>query len=259
MKFKSRDFIIGIIIIITVVGLFIWQINRERNVERRELASRIRELSPTGGIPRNDDDLLKAIKLYEAQIEINIRDGVQTGTYWKILARRFADKGMHLLALEALDNAKRFNAEDPALYCWEGESALAVARSITGYTRENIDEKVKFYNRAEIAFNRSIELDRDYANPRIGLGTMLTIDLDRPSEAISHLERFLQINTTDINGMFVLAQAYYVTANSEGTSASRAFELNQRAIELYDRIISRSNNPQVIQEAEKNKNIVRNY
>jgi tetratricopeptide (TPR) repeat protein len=73
-----------------------------------------------------------------------------------------------------------------------------------------------------------------------------TFDMNRPrpAEAVVHLERYVQMMPNDLSGMFVLARAHYMTENYEG------------ALELYDRIISKSKDPNVRTEVEKNKEIV---
>ena len=256
MNRKTRDVIIGILIFSFFTGMVVWLYNRESGMKRRDLERHMRELSPMGGVPQGDN-LLKAIQLYEAQIELNIRDGAQAGAYWKILARRFADRGMHVLALEALENAIKYNAEDPALFAWTGDSAFVVARSIVDANADSIAEKQRYYKMAEDAYRRSIELDPDYARPRHGIGELYTRDLGRPLDAISHLERYHLINPNDISGMDLLAEANFLAAR-ETSDVRRSRELNDRAIALYDQIILRSNNQEDVMEAARIREIIRN-
>jgi len=60
------------------------------------------------------------------------------------------------------------------------------------------------------------------------------------------LERYMQIMPNDISGMFVTARAYYMTENFG------------RAIEIYDRIIARTKDPKVKDEAQNNREMIRN-
>jgi tetratricopeptide (TPR) repeat protein len=73
---------------------------------------------------------------------------------------------------------------------------------------------------------------------------LYTFELDRPAEAIPYLEQYLRILPTDIPAMFVLARACYMT------------EDYGPAIELYDRIIARTKDPEVKAEAQNNKDLV---
>jgi tetratricopeptide (TPR) repeat protein len=241
---RVRDIFLGLFVAVIIGGLMVLVYNLERDKEHRELAKRIAVLSPRGGTPRTIEDLKKAITLYENQIELNVKTGVQTGTYWKILAIRLSDKGMNKDAVEAFDRALYYNSSDPTLFYLTGESASIAAASTLHFNADSASEKERYQNLAESAYLRAIELDPTYAKPKLGLGILYTFDMDRPSEALQHLERYQQLVSSDTRSMFVLARAYYMTGDYE------------RAIELYDRIIYRSKDPKLKTEAQNNKEII---
>ena len=243
---KTRETIIGVIVVAAIVAGVFWIYNNERNKVNRDLAKRISALSPRGGPPNTIEGLKEAISLYEAQIERNVQEGAQTGAYWKILAIRLADRGMHRDALDALERAIYFYSDDPTLFYLTGEYASIVAASTVGFSANAGMDKEQYYRLAENGYLRAIQLDAGYARPLLGLGMLYTIDQNRPAEAIPHLERYLQLLSTDLRGMFVLARAYYMTSNYE------------QAIELYDRIIARTKDPKVKAEAQNNINTIRN-
>jgi len=243
---RARDVFFGIFVILIIGGLLWGVVHYSQNKLRTDLAKRIAEISPRGGPPETIEGLRAAIALYEAQIERNVKEGAQTGTYWKILAIRLADKGMHRDALDAFERAIQFIPEDPTLFYLVGESASVVAAATLGFTGNSGTEKEHYIRLAESAYLRSIQLDSVYARPRLGLGILYTFDLNRATEAVPHLERYVELAPNDIKGMFVLARAYYMT------------ESYDRAIELYDRIISRTKDPKVKAEAQNNKEIIRN-
>ncbi|MDR1858338.1 MAG: tetratricopeptide repeat protein, partial [Treponema sp.] len=208
---------------------------------------RIAELSPPrSGVPEGIDNLREAIALYEAQIERNVREGAQTGVYWKILGIRLADKKMHQDAIDAFEQAIRYNAEDAALFFMVGESASIVASSSLGFSASAVANRERYTSLAESAYLRAIQLDAGYAKPLLGLGILYSFDLNRPAEAIPYLERYIEFSRNDVRGMFVLARAYYMTEN---------YNL---ANDMYDRILTRSKDQKVRDEATKNKEIVRN-
>lgn len=242
---QIKEIILGILVVLIIGTAALFLYRHEKSKVHSGLAKRIAELSSRGGPPETIDGLKAAIAAYEAQIELNVSEGAQTGAYWKILAIRLADKGMHRDALDAFERSLHFNTNDPTIYYLIGESAAAVAASVLGFSENSGTEKAHFTSLAESAYLRSIELDADYARPRIGLGILYAYELNRPAEAIPHMERFMELAPNDIKGMFVLARSYYMTESYE------------RAIELYDRIISRSKNPNVKAEAQNNKEIIR--
>jgi len=165
--------------------------------------------------------------------------------YWKILAVRLADRGMYRDALAALERALQFNATDPTLLFLTGESASIIAANALQFSVSSVSEKEHYYRLAESAYLRSIEQDAIYAKPLLGLGMLYTFDLERPAEAIPYLERYINVSSSDISGMFVLARAYFMTRNYE------------EAIALYDRIIARSKDSTVRGEAMNNIDLIR--
>jgi tetratricopeptide (TPR) repeat protein len=241
-----KDAVIGLLVVVIFGALIALVYHYEMNKGYRDLAKRIVGLSSRGKSPETIDDLKKAIALYENQIELNVKTGAQTGVYWKILAIRLADKGMHKDALGAFERALYYKTDDPTLFYLTGESASMAAASTLNFNSNSPEERERYLNLAESAYMRSIDLDPTYAKPRIGLGILYTFDMDRPSDALPHLERYLQIAPSDIRGMFVTARAYFMTENYE------------RAIELYGRITARTKDSKVKAEAQNNMEIIRN-
>ncbi|MCL2805362.1 MAG: tetratricopeptide repeat protein [Treponema sp.] len=241
---KLKEFLIAIIIL-CVVGSLVYFIYKGTSARTsRELARRMTEISPRGGPPETIDGLRRAIALYEDQIERNVREGAQTGVYWKILAMRLSDRNMHNDALEALERAIYYNTDDAVLYYLTGVSAGSVAKSIVGFSVNAEREREHFYNLAEKSYLRALELDITYTRPMYGLGILYVFELDRPSDAIAHLERYLQIIPSDISAMFVLARANFMLENYS------------RAIEIYDRIADRSKDKNIREEALNLKDVI---
>ena len=241
---RTKDFIIAILIIAAAAALIIFMYQRGSTRTNRELARRIAEISPRGGTPETIEGLRQAIAIYEDQIERNVREGAQTGVYWKILAIRLADRNMHNDALYALERAIYFNTEDPTLFYLTGVSAASAAKSIVGFTTNAQREREHFYNLAENAYKRALELDITYTKPMYGLGILYVYELNRPQDAIVYLERSLQIFPSDIPAMFVLASAYYMTNNL------------RRAVDMYDRIVTRTRDNNIREEALNNRDFL---
>jgi len=243
---RTRDVIFGIFVILIIGGTLVGVYRYLQNNTRSDLAKRIAALSPRGGPPETIEGLRQAIALYEEQIERNVKEGAQTGAYWKILAIRLADKGMHRDALDAFERALQYNPDDPTLFFLIGESASIVAAATLGFSGNSGTEKERYIQLAESAYLRSIKLDAAYAKPLLGLGILYTFDLNRAQEAVPYLEHYVRLTPNDVKGMFVLARAYYMTENYDS------------AVELYDRIISRTKDPKIKAEAQNNKEIIRN-
>ena len=201
------------------------------------------------------EGLRNAIAIYEKQIERHVEDVSKTAAYWKILAVRLQDRGLHGEALEALGRAVYHAPEDPLLHYYTGISAGIMAKSFHAFPEGNLgtgglrrelpgrdnSDRMKFFTLAEKAFLRAIELDDRYLRPRYSLGVLYVFDLDRPEDAIPHLERYLEISRNDVDTMFVLARAFYMIRDYKA------------ALALYDRIITLTTSEQKRIDAQNNR------
>jgi len=239
MKFKQRGRIVGLLVLILIAGIILGFYQFEKQRDRYNLARRIAELSPRGGVPTTIEGLRSAIAIYEGAIADHVRDAAQTGAYWKILAVRLADRGMHQDALDALERTIRFNGEDPTIFYLTGVSAAIVAKN--SFTQGDID---RYFAMAERAYLRALELDNTYAKPCYGLGILYTFELERPAEAIPQLEKYLDLMSRDVDGMFALARAYYMTENYV------------KAVDLYDRIMVTTKDETKKNEARNNRDYI---
>jgi tetratricopeptide (TPR) repeat protein len=246
MKIK-KDIVTGLTVIMVIAAAVIGFNLYRGNSARSALANRIAELSPRGGgPPASIEGLREAIALYEAHIEQYVKDAAQTGVYWKILATRLQDKGLHGEALGALARAIEYTPEEATLHYLQGLSAAIMAKSSydNAVMKNGLTQQSYYFALAEQSYLRAVQLDHDYGRPLYGLGVLYAFELNRPEEAVPCLERYLEISKNNVDGMFVLARAYYMTGHY------------QKAIALYDRIPSLTKDSQKQAEAEKNKRTI---
>ena len=238
-KSKATGITVLIIIVLGIAGVILYQ----KNSDRSGLANRIFSMSGSNqaaSVP----ELKASIAKYERRIERHVRDAVQTGVYWKILAVRLQDRGLHGEALGALERAIYYTPEDPALHYFTGVSAGIVAKSIHLYPGTEDSERKLHFDLAESAYLRAIELDNRYMRSLFGLAVLYVFELERPLEAIPYLERCLSLSRNDVDTMFVLARAQFMLRNF------------QAAIELYDRIITLTRDEQKRTEAQNNRQYI---
>jgi tetratricopeptide (TPR) repeat protein len=238
MKIR-KEAVIGLATLVILAAGVTFFVNFWKSRTRNDMAEWIAGISGRGGgPPETIEGLRDAIARYERQIEAHVRDAGQIGVYWKILAVRLQDRGLHQEALEALEQAMKYNAEDPSLRYLTGISAARVAKGTVDMTA---GERDRYYVLAESAFLTALGLDETYGRPRYALGVLYTFDLDRPEDAIPHLRRFLELAANDVDGMFVLARAYYMTSRYP------------EALDLYDRILRTTKDSDKKKEAQQNK------
>jgi len=244
MSTKKTRKIAGILLVVILASVVFVVFRNERRRANIQFARSIAAINPRGGTPRTIEGLRRAIALYEAQIQRHVREGAQTGVYWKILGIRLADGGMHRDALAAFERAIHFNAEDATIFYLSGISAAIVANSIIGFSPNAQSEREHFFQLSENAHRRALQLDAQFLRPMYALGVLYAFNLERPQEAIPLLETYLRAMPNDIEAMFVLARAHFMTGGFEA------------ALELYDRIISRTRDENARREARNNMQIV---
>ena len=241
---QFKEIVLGVFVILVFAWLVTYIYRIESRSYNKELAKRISEISPRGGPPETIEGLRQAIALYEDQIERNVREGAQTGVYWKILATRLADKKLHNDALVALEKAIYFNSDDPVLFYLTGVSAANVGKSKVGFSPDARREMEQNYTLAENSYLRALEIDITYTKAMYALAVLYVFELDRPQDSIVYLERYLQLQPSDVSAMFVLARANFMIENFS------------QAVEIYDRIVSRTKDQKVKEEALNNRELI---
>jgi tetratricopeptide (TPR) repeat protein len=237
----ARGFIIGLIVFILIgggLGYIAW---REKWSARDSLAKEIDGFSPRQGVPSSIDGLRQAIAHYEKRIEAHVKDAAQTGNYWKILGTRFRDKGMHVEALQAYQKAVLYNTDDAVLHYLIGVSAASAAKAAYG---QDGYEAAVLYETAERGYNTAIALQEGYTQALYALAVLYVFELERPQDAVPLFENYRKYNSADVDGLFVLARAYFMTENYEQAAA------------VYDEIMGKSKDKAKKEEAAYNKEYV---
>jgi tetratricopeptide (TPR) repeat protein len=241
-KMKSK--IITLLAVVLVVAAAFSAVSQyQKSKVYGEQAERIYS-SGVSSPPSSVEELKASIAANEKKLERYVNDAAQTGIYWKLLASRLQDRGLHGEALQALQKAAYYFPEDPAVQYNTGISAGILAKASHAFPGIENTEKEGYYSLAEKAFLRAIELDGRYLRPKYSLGVLYVFELDRPEEAIPHLLKCLEISRNDLDTMFVLARAYYMTENYKA------------AVDLYDRIITLTRDEQKRKDAQNNRQLV---
>jgi tetratricopeptide (TPR) repeat protein len=229
----------SIVILIILVAGFTGIIVYKKIAARNSLAARIAALSPSGAPPQSIGELRQAIDLYGKKIDEHVKDAAKLGIYWKILGSRLMDgpKPLYGEAFDAFEQAARYYPDDESIHYLIGLSAGNLAKS----EYFSPGQQAEHYRIAEAALIRAIDLNGRYGKALYSLGVLYVFDLKLPFEALPYLERYLEINTRDTNGMFVLAAARYMTENYEEAAA------------LYDRIIGLTKDKEAKKQAEQLK------
>lgn len=199
--------------------------------------------------PTTKEELEEAIKKYDKRaLDLSITEG-QVGMWYKILGTRYLDQQMYGKAFESFQKAITYYPDNANLYFYIAVCAGYLANSsldyeAAGQKSQSLEKKMNYLRLSENAYLTALKINPNYYRAMYGIGVLYVFELDESEKAIPYLERFLQTQTKDTNGMFVLARAYYTN-----------YEFD-KAIQLYDRIISLNPNALKTAEAQANKKIV---
>src|SRR5574344_2380496 len=206
---------------------------------------RMEKMEEGVGNPTTKEEYEEAIKKYEKRAMDLVSTESQVGIWYKILGTRYLDQRMYDKALTAFQTAISYYPDNANLFYYIGVcGGYMGSASLDFNATGNTVEKFNYLKLSEQGYLRALELNPKYYRAMYGIGVLYVFSLDQSDKAIPYLEKFLETQTKDIDGMFVLARAYYTT-----------FEFD-KAIGLYDKIIKLNPNKEKVAEAQKNKQIV---
>ena len=206
---------------------------------------RMQKMEEGVGSPTTIEELKTAIEKYDARIADLQLSQSQVGIWYKILGTRYLDNKMYGEALKAFQSALQYYPDNQNLYYYVGICAGYMSHTALDYNATgNMEQKYNYLKLAETAYLRAIEIEPRYSRALYALSVLYVYELDEPAKAIPYLEKVLDIEKKHTDAMFVLARAYYST-----------YEFD-KAIEMYDKIISVTTSDKKKAGAEANKKIV---
>ena len=209
------------------------------------LAKRIKHMQESSGNPVTIEEIKDAINKYDAEAVELQRKNAKIGLWYKILGTRYIDKKMYGEALKCFEKALEFYPDNANLYYYVGVCAGYMSHTALDFEAQGtVGKKQRYLELAENSYLRAIQIDDRLTTALYGLGILYVFELDESSKAIPYLERYLDIETRSIDGMFVLARAYYSN-----------YEFD-KAVVLYDKIIATTKSAEKKADAEANKKVV---
>lgn len=192
--------------------------------------------------PTTIEELSEAIGKFQKRAEDLVNTDIRLGIWYKILATRYLDNRMYAKALDNFRTAIEYYPTNQNLYYYVGVCAGYMAKASLDFdAKGSTQERDRYYRLAESAYIRAIEIEPRYERSLYGLSVLYVFELDRPANAIPHLELIMEIEKRNFDVMFLLARAYYMTGQGD------------RAIPLYDRIIAETKDTERRSQAESNK------
>jgi len=201
----------------------------------------IEERSMKDAPPSTIEDLKKGIAEYSKEADRTVAATERVGLYWRLLAMRYMEKRMYIEASEAAQEALRYYPENQSLYYTVGLGLASQAKveSVSGPDKAPVRQQ--HLASAEAAYLRALELSPRYTRALYALAVLYVFEMDRPEDAGPYLTRLLEIDTQNVDALFLLARVRYVEGRYED------------AANLYDTIIGVTRIPEKRKQAEANK------
>ena len=203
---------------------------------------RMQQLEEGVSSPTTEAELKAAIQKYQTRVEDMVLANQQIGIWYKMLGSRYLDNQMYGEALEAFRMATTYYPANQNLYYYVAVCAGYMANQSLDYSATgSTAQKFNYLKLAESAYLESLKIDSKYARALYGIGVLYIFELDEPGKAIPYLETLAEVEKRNVDGMFLLANAYYQT-----------FEF-EKAMAVYDKIISTTTADEKKAQAEANK------
>lgn len=203
---------------------------------------RMQQLEEGVSSPTTEAELKAAIQKYQTRVEDMILANQQIGIWYKMLGSRYLDNQMYGEALEAFRMATTYYPANQNLYYYVAVCAGYMANQSLDYSATgSTAQKFNYLKLAESAYLEALKIDPKYARALYGIGVLYIFELDEPGKAIPYLETLAEVEKRNVDGMFLLANAYYQT-----------FEF-EKAMAVYDKIISTTTSDEKKAQAEANK------
>ncbi|MFW5801864.1 MAG: tetratricopeptide repeat protein [Spirochaeta sp.] len=204
---------------------------------RDPLVERVARLEESGFSGQEIEDariqeLESEVSTYRDIVDEKVQANGQLMIYYRMLGIRYLDRQMYGPAMEALENALEITPANAQLH-----SYYAVAAAQTAKAKYDPAEQQSLFDIAEAAYSRALELNPNLSQALYGFAVLLVFELDRPDDALPHLDRLLERQRKHIDGRFVRAYAHAALGNV------------QEAIADYDAIIDLTPNTDVRREA----------
>lgn len=232
-------------IVVVFLSIFLCSIFLSCGGNKNSLKNKLKTMEASTKNPVSIDEIENAIKQYENVAKEVVDTYAQVGMWHKVLGIKYLDQKMYGKALECFEKALEVFPDNANLYYYIGNCAGYLGNSALDFEATDSNQKMRsYYELSESSYLRALAIDSNYVYALYGISVLYVYQLNQPELAISYLEKLLNIDTKNIDAMFVLANAYYLTKNYD------------KSVSMFDKIISVTKTEETKQQAQENKKIV---
>lgn len=182
-------------------------------------------------------ELKSDIAKYRKILDSKVDAAEKLGTYYKLIGLKYIDYSMYGLALEAFQEALAIYPENPNVLYYAGMCSARLYK-----TEGSPSKSLDYLNQAVRYYEASIAANNRFSSPMYGLAVLYVYELNLPDLAIPLLEMYNSIQKSSMDGQFLMAAAYFASGDDD------------EAVEIYNRIIDRAEDPELQEAARTNRN-----
>jgi len=227
----------GFICIMLICSITLVSCNKEqKRILNRLLKTETGEYPEEKINPDSVRELKEHVKKYGDEVEQLVKDTGNLGIYYKMLALEYLDQKMYGPAAEYFQKSLEIYPNNHVLHYYMALSQSQLAGARTGAAeRKDLLEEAVFHHL------RAAELKTDYFDALYAVSVLYVFELDAPLSAEEYILRALDARPGNINTLFLLARIRVIQGRFE------------EAVEIYDEIISESEESAVQNRARANR------
>jgi tetratricopeptide (TPR) repeat protein len=187
-------------------------------------------------------ELERQVEQFHDEVVELVKKKGQLGVLYRMLALQYVDNEMYGPALENLEKGLAIYPNNHTMLYYAGlcTGQLAKAQPEESVRRSELEQAARYYQRA-------IELRRDYVEARYALSVLYVFELERPADAVPHLQEILEVQSDHGKAKFLLARVRAeqgrleeaVSLYGEIAEESEIAEERRRARENRDQLLER--------------------
>jgi tetratricopeptide (TPR) repeat protein len=185
------------------------------------------------------EELQAVVAQHGETVSRKVEAGLKQADALKLLGQEYLRHDLYGPALDVLEDAIVIQPRNHVLHYLAGASAGHI-----GKAQARGELRAAYLERAEHSYLRAVDLAPDYIDGLYALAVLYVFELDRPFDAIPHLNRVLDRSAAHVPSLFVLARAYLALDNVD------------EAIAAYDRIIASGVDVETRRNAERNRRLL---
>ncbi len=182
------------------------------------------------------EELDRHIRRYADEVEQIVKETGKLGIYYRMLALDYLDQEMYGPAEEYFLRALEIYPNNHVLHYYTGLTQAQLSGAQPGGAERNAKLEEAAYHQ-----ERAIELKPDYFDALYALSVLYIFELDMPLSAEEYVLRALDVRSSNINSLFLLARIRVIQGRFE------------EAVEIYDQIIDATESSEVLERARSNR------